>query len=244
MVLRYSAPMSIDTSTVAQPDQVQALAERNQRLMLRVMQLEREAKLAHHLAYHDPLTGLPNRALLLDRLGQAMLQATRQRKTVALLMIDLDRFKYVNDRFGHNAGDLLLQQVAARLLNCLRGCDTACRYGGDEFVIMLPEIAGNEVAEAVGKKIRKHLSPPYRLGNHRVAVGLSMGVALFTTGSMSCSEFIGLADAAMYRAKAAGRGGTSCPRPVPEMAMRDPSSDTRASRLAKKLMELWEKPTA
>lgn len=181
---------------------VETLAESNARLLRRVTQLECEVAQAHHFAYHDWLTGLPNRALLLDRLNQAMLQATRQHKAVGLLLLDLDGFKTVNDQFGHNVGDLLLQQVAARLLHCIRGCDTACRYGGDEFVIMLPEARGAEDTEAVKQKLRAHLSEPFRLGDHVVAIGVSIGAAVFKAGTVNCVELIDAADSAMYRAKA------------------------------------------
>jgi diguanylate cyclase len=181
---------------------VETLAESNARLLQRVAQLEHEATQARHLAYHDSLTGLPNRALLLDRLKQAMLQAERQHKAVGLLLLDLDRFKSVNDQLGHNAGDLILQRVAARLSGCIRGCDTACRYGGDEFVILLPEVRGTEDVEAVVVKVRASLAIPHRLGEHVVEVGASIGTAVFKEGGASCGELIGAADAAMYRAKA------------------------------------------
>jgi diguanylate cyclase (GGDEF)-like protein len=184
----------------------ETLTECNARLLRKIAQLESEAARTRHLAYHDSLTGLPNRALLLDRLDQAMQQATRQHKAVGLLLLDLDRFKAVNDHFGHNGGDLLLQQVAARLLHCIRGCDTACRYGGDEFVIMLPETRGAEDVEAVKEKLHAHLSEPFRLGEHLVAMGVSIGAAVFMAGAMSCIELIGAADAAMYRAKAYNDG--------------------------------------
>jgi len=180
---------------------VRMLSRSNARLRQQVARLEREVAKAHHLAYHDSLTGLPNRALLSDRLSQAVLQATRQRKAVGLLLIDLEGFKAVNDQFGHGIGDLLLQQVGARLLSCIRGCDTACRYGGDEFVVMLPEISGGEDAEAVKRKLHARLSAPYRLGDHLVAIGASIGAAVSMADTRSCVELVRAADAAMYRAK-------------------------------------------
>jgi diguanylate cyclase (GGDEF)-like protein len=144
---------------------------------------------------------LPNRVLLFDRLSQAMLQATRQYKAVGLLLLDLDGFKRVNDELGHSAGDVILQIAAARLSKCIRGCDTACRYGGDEFVILLPEVAAAENVRSVAKKIRTALSRPYRLGAKVVVVGVSIGAALFKGGPVSCNELIGAADADMYRSK-------------------------------------------
>jgi diguanylate cyclase (GGDEF)-like protein len=194
--------MELNKNThVASSSMVETLAESNLRLLQKVTQLEHEAAEARYLAYHDWLTGLPNRALLLDRLQQAMLQAERQHKAVGLLLLDLDRFKNVNDHLGHNAGDLILQAVAARLSGCIRGCDTACRYGGDEFVILLPEIRGTDDMEAVAQKVSVCLSIPHRLGDRLVVVGASIGTAIFKEGGASCGELIGAADAAMYRAK-------------------------------------------
>ncbi|HKZ72795.1 MAG TPA: GGDEF domain-containing protein [Steroidobacteraceae bacterium] len=181
---------------------IKLLSRRNARLVRRVARLEREAARVRHLAYHDPLTGLANRSLLLDRLEQAMLQAERQHKAVGLLLLDLDHFKSINDELGHAAGDQLLQQVAERLSGCIRGCDTACRYGGDEFVIMVPEIGGPEDADAVVQKIRARLSAPYLLDGRLVAMSVSIGSALFKAGGAGCGELIGEADTAMYRAKA------------------------------------------
>jgi diguanylate cyclase (GGDEF)-like protein len=179
----------------------ETLAESNARLMQKVVQLEQDVAEARHLAYHDALTGLPNRALLLDRMKQAIMQAQRQKKAVGVLLLDLDRFKSVNDELGHNGGDLVLQEVAARLSGCVRGCDTACRYGGDEFVILLPEIRGTEDVEAVKQKVSDRLAIPHRIYHRVVAIGASIGTALFTEGAASCGELIGAADAAMYRAK-------------------------------------------
>lgn len=188
---------------VPRSEPVETLVQSNVRLIHKVAQLEHDVAQARHLAYHDALTGLPNRALLLDRLKQAMMQAQRQKKSVGVLFLDLDHFKSVNDELGHNAGDLILQEVAARLSGCIRGCDTACRYGGDEFVILLPEIRGTEDVEAVEQKVSDRLSIAHRIDDRDVAIGASIGTALFTAGTPSCAELIGAADAAMYRAKKA-----------------------------------------
>jgi diguanylate cyclase len=207
--------MSVNTDVASQGRSIAGLARSNSRLVRKVRRLEREAAQARHVACHDPLTGLPNRSLLLDRLRQAMLQAERQRKSVGVLLLDLDRFKSVNDARGHAAGDQILQQVAARLSFCIRGCDTACRYGGDEFVIMLPEIGGLAEAEAVAQKIRARLSAPYVLDDARqVAIGASIGVALFSAGGADCGALIGEADTAMYRAKV--HRASPGPLPVPD----------------------------
>lgn len=178
------------------------------RLRRKIAWLEREVALARRFAYHDQLTGLPNRSLLLDRLEQALAQATRQHHKVGVLLLDLDDFKKVNDELGHHAGDAILKSVAARLLGCIRVCDTACRYGGDEFVILLPEIENADQLDRVKLKIRQRLIRPHRLGEHSIVVGGSIGSALFREDAESCAELIGIADASMYRAKRAGATGS------------------------------------
>jgi diguanylate cyclase (GGDEF)-like protein len=172
-----------------------------ERLLQQIERLQRELVRARRLACHDSLTGLPNRALMLDRLKQALSQAARQRKTVGVLFIDLDNFKRVNDDLGHSRGDAVLQQVATRLLSCIRACDTACRYGGDEFIILLPEMRGRDEVEKVRQKILDHLSEPHRLGSDVVVVRASIGGAVFGRDATSCEGLIAAADAAMYRAK-------------------------------------------
>ncbi|BAU49346.1 diguanylate cyclase [Sulfurifustis variabilis] len=161
---------------------------------------DREAR-SHHDAYHDELTCLPNRRLLLDRLNQAIAQAVRQRKLVVLLLIDLDGFKAVNDKLGHAAGDKLLQTVAERLVACIRSADTACRYGGDEFVVMLPEIDGAECCASVERKIRTRLAAPYFVDGVEVTMTVSIGTAVFPVDAPNRSELLKQADVAMYRAK-------------------------------------------
>jgi len=181
---------------------IRKLLQSNARLKRKLIRLRQEAAQAHHFAYHDQLTGLPNRSLLLDRLRQAMAQAARQHKQVGLLLLDLDDFKSVNDRLGHAAGDTVLQQVAERLLACIRSCDTACRYGGDEFVIMLPEIDGRASADAVAHKIGTRLVAPYVLDDRVIVVTASIGIAIYRADGRDGSELIREADTAMYLAKA------------------------------------------
>jgi diguanylate cyclase (GGDEF)-like protein len=182
-----------------------ALDQTTGQLLEKIALLEREVALARRFAYHDPLTGLPNRALMLDRLRQAISQAVRQHKNVGLLFVDLDDFKSVNDELGHQAGDSVLQAVADRLVSCIRACDTACRYGGDEFVILLPEIQGAEELEEVKRKIRRNLWLPHQLGERSILIGGSVGGALFRQGAESCVALIGAADADMYRDKRLSR---------------------------------------
>jgi len=179
--------------------QIKTLRETNASLIQK-LHAKKNAQ-ALHFAYHDELTGLPNRRLLRDRLKQAMAQSDRQDKQVALLFIDLDKFKSVNDSLGHAAGDSLLQQVAKRLAACIRYGDTACRYGGDEFVIMLPEIDDQDSVAAVTEKIRARLAESYVLDGNVIAVTASIGTAVYRTGGQNCSDLIKQADIAMYLAK-------------------------------------------
>ena len=144
--------------------QIDALQRRDELLKQEVNQLAQAVAQARRFSHYDQLTGLPNRTLLLDRFNQAAARAARQRKQVALLFLDLDGFKSINDMLGHAAGDRLLQQVAARLTASIRTSDTACRYGGDEFVVLLPELECGESAVAACEKIRAHLAKPYLIG--------------------------------------------------------------------------------
>ncbi|OJW50761.1 MAG: hypothetical protein BGO63_16415 [Candidatus Accumulibacter sp. 66-26] len=162
------------------------------------------------LAFYDPLTGLPNRRLLLDRLQQAMTVSERNEKHGALLFIDLDQFKTLNDTLGHDIGDLLLIEVAKRLQNAIRASDTAARLGGDEFVIMLEDLSG-EAGEAaaqtrtVGEKILVALNQPYQLAGHEHHSTPSIGITLFSGGREAIDNLFKQADLAMYQSKAAGR---------------------------------------
>lgn len=183
-------------------ERIQTLTELNSRLQRELSELaEREAQV-RQFAYHDELTGLPNRRLLLDRLKQAMAQAARQDKQVVLLLLDLDGFKSVNDRLGHPGGDKLLQGVAKRLSDGIRGADTACRYGGDEFLIMLPEVDNPATAAAVWTKLKLALREPYIIDGYQVRLTISMGGVVYPTDGHTDQELIRRADEALYRAKA------------------------------------------
>ena len=158
-----------------------------------------------HLAQHDSLTGLPNRSLLAERLSQAIGLARRHRKQVALLFLDLDGFKHVNDSLGHTVGDRLLQSVADRLVKCVRATDTVCRQGGDEFVILLAEIERPRDAANVAEKLRAALAVPHLAGGHELHVTASIGIAIYPDDGIDVDTLMQNADAAMYRAKVAGR---------------------------------------
>ncbi|HET7104317.1 MAG TPA: EAL domain-containing protein [Terracidiphilus sp.] len=163
-----------------------------------------------NLAFYDPLTGLPNRRLLWERLRQALVASTRSGTKQALLFLDLDRFKSFNDTMGHHVGDLMLQETARRIASCLREVDTVARLGGDEFVVMLenlseiPEVAAAQ-AKAVGAKILAALGRPYVLEGRECRSTSSMGITVFGNHNESTNEVLQQADIAMYQAKAAGR---------------------------------------
>ena len=181
---------------------VETLVKRDTRLQEKFLRLVRKEALVRHAAYHDELTGLPNRSLLVDRFNQAVAQGARQRRRVALLFLDLDGFKSVNDRLGHGAGDDLLRQVAERLTACIRVGDTACRYGGDEFVVMLPEVDGHESAATVAAKIRTRLAAPYAVDGGTIAVTDSIGTAIYPVDGEDYDALMERSDIGMYRAKA------------------------------------------
>ena len=170
-----------------------------------------------HMAHHDALTGLPNRVLLNDRLEHALQVAQRERQTIALLMIDLDEFKHVNDTLGHSGGDALLVAVVARFRSALRSADTLARMGGDEFVVLLERLAGAQDAVTVAENLLASLASPFRLPDHgeehrngdsvhqQVKVGASVGICLYPEGAATSSELLIRADTAMYEAKAEGK---------------------------------------
>ena len=163
-----------------------------------------------NLVFYDQLTNLPNRRLLLDRLKQALASSTRNRKHVALLFIDLDNFKTINDTHGHTLGDLLLKQVSQRLSSCVRFGDTVARLGGDEFVVMLEDLSehaheASDQAEIIGNKIISTLNRIYQLGTQQYHNTASIGLTLFVEHRGSLDDLLTRADLAMYQAKAAGR---------------------------------------
>ena len=171
-----------------------------------ITELRRNEERIRHLAFHDPLTGLPNRVLLHDRLAQAIASARRDNEPLGLMFIDLDRFKAINDSFGHDSGDGLLKQVADRLKNCLRKSDTVARMGGDEFVVLLRRVEMPLNYGLVAQNIIASLSEPVSLRGHAMQVGASIGIACFPDDGIDAVDLMKHADAAMYAAKAAGRG--------------------------------------
>lgn len=159
-----------------------------------------------HQAYHDVLTGLPNRKYFTDRLDHAIAMATRHGHTSALMFIDLDRFKVVNDSLGHAAGDTMLKIVSARIQSCLRGSDLLFRMGGDEFTVILPEVSAPEEAAVVARRILAAVSGPVSIQAHELMVGASIGIAVFPGDGDSAECLLKSADSAMYSAKKDGPG--------------------------------------
>jgi diguanylate cyclase (GGDEF)-like protein len=154
------------------------------------------------LAYYDPVTELPNRRLLLDRLESTLLQASRYSRSLAVMFLDLDDFKAVNDSLGHDAGDALLRSVAGSLRKCVRNSDTVARLGGDEFVMLLPQIASPDDAVAVARKVLNRLAAPVDIAGHRLRASASIGIAIGPGGQAPDAEhLLARADAAMYSAK-------------------------------------------
>ena len=158
----------------------------------------------YQLAYYDALTGLPNRSLLRDRIEQALAAARRDQHKLALMFLDLDRFKYVNDSMGHEAGDKLLQGVAGRLQGVIRDGDTVSRIGGDEFVILLRE-ADADGAARTALKLMKALGEPYDIAEQKVHTHVSIGISIYPDNAEDVETLLKYADVAMYRAKEEGR---------------------------------------
>lgn len=164
--------------------------------------LEREIQ---YLAQHDGLTKLPNRGLFLDRTQQAIIHGQRSGNRFALLFVDMDGFKEVNDAYGHGAGDHLLCLVAERLESCVRGGDTVARLGGDEFTILLLHIGSTADVEKVVSKTLLCLASPYEIDGHSITVTASIGIGLYPDHAAEMEKLLNCADHAMYRAKQAGK---------------------------------------
>jgi diguanylate cyclase (GGDEF)-like protein len=175
---------------------------------IRKLQLQlKDDFLSHmsHSAQHDFLTGLPNRALVNDRITQAIALARRHSTRFAVLFLDLDHFKHINDSLGHVIGDKLLQSVGKRLLSCVRGSDTLSRQGGDEFVVLLPEVAQAKDAALCAQKMLTILQSPHFIGHHRLGVSASIGISIYPDDGPDPETLIKTADTAMYQAKEDGR---------------------------------------
>ncbi len=201
------------------------------------------------LAFYDPLTGLPNRRMLLDRLRQSLRSGRRTGRTCALLFIDLDNFKTLNDTLGHHTGDLLLQEVARRLVLSLRETDTAARIGGDEFVVIVENLSPDTEeaaaqAKAIAEKILTQTSEPYMLNHHECLSTASIGITVFGEGKQSTSEILQQADIAMYQAKTAGRNTLRFFAPALQAAvnLRASLEEEIHTGIREKQFSLWYQP--
>ncbi|HWF99950.1 MAG TPA: EAL domain-containing protein [Steroidobacteraceae bacterium] len=176
----------------------------------RTEKLEAANRQLRHLATHDALTGLPNRVLLDDRLAQAMAHANRDGQPFALLVVDLDRFKLINDSLGHRAGDVVLDQTSRRLSSVVRDIDTVARTGGDEFIVLINPSGGPDDALAIARRAKEALRAPIRVSGVELHVTCSVGIAYYPTNASSADSLIARADAAMYCAKQRGRNNVQC----------------------------------
>jgi len=195
---------------IAIEDKLRAALLENDRLKAKNLSLARAlaeaAQLgiaAHHLAHHDSLTGLPNRLLLTQQLQDSICAALHRHRQLALLFIDLDRFKLVNDRLGHIVGDKLLAIVASRMLAAVRAQDTAYRYGGDEFVVLLSDIGDLAIVDAIAEKIRDRIDGCYGIDGNEVRITASIGFAVYPVHGSDGYALLSHADASMFRRKAA-----------------------------------------
>jgi diguanylate cyclase (GGDEF)-like protein/PAS domain S-box-containing protein len=179
--------------------------ERTAELQAEIVERRQAEARVHHMAYHDALTGLPNRALLAERLDRALLAARRDGRRLALMFLDLDRFKTINDSLGHATGDHLLREVAQRLCRVVRASDTVARLGGDEFVVLVPGIHASAECGLVGDKILEAMAEPVRFEGHSLHISTSIGICLYPDDGADVDSLMRKADAAMYQAKAAGR---------------------------------------
>ncbi|RUO79779.1 hypothetical protein CWI84_09120 [Idiomarina tyrosinivorans] len=179
----------------------------NSRLRREIERRKAAERQIRYIATHDELTGLPNRNLFRDRLSVMLTQHERERAAFALMFLDLDGFKEVNDEHGHDYGDRLLVEAAQRMRDMLRKSDTVCRMGGDEFVVLLPHIESAEHACVVAQKLIKTLAQPYHIDGQTLAVSVSVGISLYPEHAKTEAQLLKLADAAMYTAKSNGKDG-------------------------------------
>ncbi|TAK61883.1 EAL domain-containing protein [Methylobacter sp.] len=203
---------SAGTKQVAPDDHISMLQQANENLVIATIEAQKKAEQIQmakdqldYLAHHDALTDLPNRILLQDRLNQAIELAHRQGRQLAVMFMDLDRFKYINDSLGHGVGDQLLLSVAQRLANCVRHSDTVSRQGGDEFVLLLSSIEHPEDAAVFAQKMLAALALPHRIDQRDLHISVSIGISIYPVDGRDAETLIKSADIAMYYAKESGR---------------------------------------
>lgn len=192
-----------------------------------INELKRTELNLQHLATHDPLTGLPNRYLMTDRLNHTVAQAVRTGTRFGLLFLDIDDFKAVNDARGHEFGDLVLRTVGEAIVGTVRASDTVARIGGDEFVVIIDALAEGDHATLVANKIRRKVAKPLTLKRHRVSVTVSIGIGLYPDNGKDADVLLGAADYAMYLAKAQGKNRVlTCPVELPGGSGKEPVGRT------------------
>lgn len=208
------APAPQEQQLAAASRKIDQLRKLNRALRIEKALLRDALAKANRWACHDELTGLPNRHLLRDHFNHAVARAARQHNHVVLLFVDLNGFKRINDAIGHLGGDRLLQQVAERLKACIRSSDTACRFGGDEFVVLLTDIGLEYPEAAATDKIIRQLAAPYLIDGTTIRMRASIGVATYPVDGKNYYELLRFADFTMYRNKAvAPRRGEVLPQP-------------------------------
>ena len=197
---------SAESALLESNDKLETLVrDRTRELEQEIAERRQAEAIITHMANHDSLTGLPIRPLFMDRLSQALATARRSGRDVAVLFVDLDGFKSVNDSFGHEAGDRLLKEAARRLLASVRETDTVARHGGDEFTVVLTDVADSNAVTTVARKMIEALAQPFKLQNDEARIGASVGIALSSANGDNPEVLLERADAAMYVAKEDGK---------------------------------------
>ncbi|WP_428384574.1 diguanylate cyclase domain-containing protein [Nevskia ramosa] len=192
---------SLEQHLRAALEENRSLRAANEQMAKALDEITRKHIRVQHMAHHDGLTGLPNRQMLMQRLQDGIAESFAHQRLLALMFIDIDGFKVVNDRHGHSAGDKLLAMLATRIASAVRAGDLACRYGGDEFVVILSDISEAAVAIRVAEDIRKHVDGRYSIDGQELQISASIGYALYPTDGDQWDSLLSSADASMYRDK-------------------------------------------
>ncbi len=203
--MQVTGPVELKELAVAFNRMAEEIRIREQEREQHIAELKRAEETIRRLAYHDALTGLPNRIVFYDRLNQALAQAQRNKRRLTVMILDIDRFKQVNDTMGHDAGDQLLLRVGDRLTGLLRGSDTVARMGGDEFMLLLPEVNRVEDAVEVAQRTLEAIRKPFPFAEQGFRVTTSIGIAIYPEDGDDAEALIKNADVALYRAKESGR---------------------------------------